>query len=314
MTGAAAGFSTLGGRVGQYLRSHWRGEQSFAWSFWVNLVLVRALILAAEDIVYATVSAGVLERAALACLIFVVAHVIVFAWQTVGLLRACDVHQRAFQSMLMVYAVYVGIFLSFVFTSVNGLGAVHYVFGEFSDPASKFGADLDRADLYSMRVSDDGRTLYLSGIFEPGITRDLRAFIGGRAALKRVLLVSRGGNVFEGRGVAKLIKEKGLDTHAVADCFSACTIAFIAGVRRTLGPDGVLGFHQYRIDADYQVPMLDIAKVQAGDLAIFRSQNVSEAFLRKVFNATNTDLWKPGIAELIEARVVHAVTAAPRPN
>lgn len=63
-------------------------------------------------------------------------------------------------------------------------------------------------------------------------------------AVKSIELNSRGGDVYTAMQIAKYIRKNKLQTRAVGDCLSACTVAFIGGIDRTLDVDGIIGFHR----------------------------------------------------------------------
>ena len=64
------------------------------------------------------------------------------------------------------------------------------------------------------------------------------------AALKVVHLNSTGGRILEAERIGALIKGRNLSTYVPAQCLSACTIIFLSGHERFIGPSGRLGFHQ----------------------------------------------------------------------
>ena len=73
-----------------YLRHHWQGRQSLAWSFWVNLVLLRAVILGVDRFTRPPFLEDPQMVAAATVAYFLVFHLAVFTWQIVGVVRACD--------------------------------------------------------------------------------------------------------------------------------------------------------------------------------------------------------------------------------
>jgi hypothetical protein len=87
-------------------------------------------------------------------------------------------------------------------------------------------------------------------------------------------------------------------------CYSACTIAFIAGKPHGLGRDGKLGFHGYAFDTEHRVQTLNVRQEEVRDRAFFASQGVREAFLEKAFTTPPSTLWLPTRAELIAAGVI----------
>ena len=111
---------------------------------------------------------------------------------------------------------------------------------------------------YVLDLGTNGRVVFLMGEIDHGITKSLEALIDKNPDVTDIVLESRGGSPFEARGVARVIRHHRLDTHVAADCFSACTLAFIAGETRTLGSDGRLGFHGYGLKGRYQVPLANL--------------------------------------------------------
>lgn len=175
---------------------------------------------------------------------------------------------------------------------------------------SRAAAPVDGPD-YRFRLSEDGATIYLDGNFEHGMTADLTALLARNDAVAEIVLASEGGNIFEGRGVAGLIEAHGLDTFVKRTCASACTRAFIAGRNRTLARGGRLGFHAYRLDANYPLPFVDIAGEQERDRAFFRARKVKEAFLNLMFAIDGPELWIPSPETLLAAGVATRIEASP---
>ena len=112
-------------------------------------------------------------------------------------------------------------------------------------------------------------------------------------------LNSKGGNIFEARGIAKLIQQNNVNTHVSAECLSSCTTIFIAGVKRTLSDNAKLGFHQYRINSNKLfAPNVDIDKELKRDIVAFKKQGIDQDFLDKAFSVSHDDMWYPDHREL----------------
>jgi hypothetical protein len=118
-----------------------------------------------------------------------------------------------------------------------------------------------------------------------------------------IILDSEGGQIYEGRGLARIITKHRLRTFSLDECLSSCTTAFIAGTTRTLGTNARLGFHQYKTYSI--IPSIDVDNEQAKDMAIFVKQGVSPRFLEKIFAQPPESMWWPDIDELLDAGVVH---------
>ena len=130
-----------------------------------------------------------------------------------------------------------------------------------------------------------------------------------RPRIEAIVLNSDGGRVFEARGVGRQIMENGLDTHVSDHCRSACTIAFIAGETRRLGPEGQLGFHSYRLDA--ALAFSDPLEEQGKDKAFFIEQGIDPDFIDRAFSTTHDAMWHPTRDHLLSAGVVHEVISDP---
>ena len=115
----------------------------------------------------------------------------------------------------------------------------------------------------------------IQGDFEVGITAAVREQLRITPNIRSVVLNSRGGQVYEGRGLAKLFRSFALDTHVYGECSSACATAFIGGRTRYLGEQGKLGFHQFWVEAKGNQSLFafyDIGAEQARDAEVFRAQ------------------------------------------
>ncbi len=295
-----------------YLRTHWLGQQSLAWSFWINFVLLFLIV----SLLAQLISPPFVERVPV-FLFFAGAYLLlgclaVFPWQLVGLLRACDRHlsdnrktgwAAAVQRVTIIQGAMVAS-LAVVLVTVFSLiqEGIHLSFPERPMVADGPG--------YAFEMMADGRRLRLEGNFETGLTRDLRALIKENQGIEAIILNSDGGRVFEARGAARLIGEHQLETYVYDVCRSACTTAFIAGTKRYLGQNGRLGFHQYRLQS--VLPAIDVTAEQEKDRAFFQANGVAPAFLDKVFAEPHDSMWYPDMNELLGAKAVHRIVVDSR--
>jgi len=295
----------------KYIRDHWRGEQSLAWSFWINLALLRAAIFWLERFTGPPFIEHPKIAAAATIGFFAVFHVIVYAWQIVGVLRAGDRYLAGSGSSIWVPAAHVGIVASLILTSVSVFAALQTLFVDRRDENAAEAWERERAGRYALTVADGGRLVRLTGDFELGITRNLASLLREHPDVEGVLLSSDGGYVAEGRGVARLIQRRGLDTYVFAVCKSACATAFIGGATRALGEGGRLGFHQYWLEAGYPGALIDPRAEQEKDRAFFEEQGIGGEFLKQIFDKPHHEIWFPGPQELLEAGVVHRIAHDP---
>ncbi len=292
-----------------YLRTHWQGQQSLAWSFWINFALLFVLI----SLLAQLISPPFVERAPV-FLLFAGAYIFlgclaVFPWQLIGLLRACDRYladnrKTGWAAAIQRVTIIQGAMVASLAVSLVTIFSLIQEGIHLSSPKQPALAD---GPGYVIEVTAGGRLLHLEGNFETGLTRNLRALLEKNHGIEGIVLSSDGGRVFEARGAARLIGEHQLETYVYDMCRSACTTAFIAGVKRYLGENGRLGFHQYRLQS--VLPTIDVAAEQEKDRAFFQANGVATALLDKVFAEPHESMWYPDMDELLEAKVVHRIVA-----
>jgi hypothetical protein len=152
---------------------------------------------------------------------------------------------------------------------------------------------------YQLRLSDNDSVLELSGSFSWALPQSFQAVLASAPNVRLIRLESPGGHVQPAIQIAMLIHERGLDTYVGRFCASACTIAFLGGRQRWLGPDARLGFHQA------SAPGLPSDLVNRYLRDAYESFRVPSAFVARVLNTPASDLWFPTRPEL---RAVHYTT------
>lgn len=154
---------------------------------------------------------------------------------------------------------------------------------------------------YRLRLSADGQELDLLGDIDPGLTDALTGSLSRHPTVRRIRLDSGGGLMDEAEDAARLIRTHHLNTVVSANCSSACTVIFVAGIRRQLDATGKLGFHALQSahpDADNP-----FAQSRA-----YAPYGVDENFVRRVAKVPPSSIWYPTRAELIDAHVIDAVS------
>ncbi len=292
----------------RYVNDHWQGHHGLAWSFWVNLVLIRVLVFLAQEWISPATGHVSIDCNALIPALVLVFHGILFFWQVIGVLRAAGFHVRSSGSMAPVWGVQMAVIVAFFWTISYTIEAWQITLPASDKVPSQAELNAERAAKYNIEPSVDGRSLTLTGSLELGITARLKDQLEVHPNVEQIVLASTGGNIYEARGLANAIRQNGLNTKVIGECSSACTTVFIGGAERRLASGGKLGFHQYRIDADYAVLNADPVREQTRDRAIFLASGVAIWFVDKMFDSDASEMWFPEISELIDARVV---TAAP---
>ncbi len=272
-----------------------------AQSFWINLVLLFLLFGILERFLFPPYIEGELAVTGGVIAYIIVVKLIVYPWQVVGVLRSCDLRFKSDTGRLWATAAQVALVVSLAATLIATIEIYQSLQG------FKRNLMLEEAippePLYSLDLIKQNKLIHLRGPFEIGITNSVEDLIDQHPEITGIILDSEGGQIYEGRGLARLIRENKLQTFSLEKCLSACTTAFIAGTTRSLGTKARLGFHQYKTYS--LIPSINVRSEQAKDMAIFVKQGVSPEFLEKVFIRPPEEMWWPDIDELLSAGVVH---------
>jgi len=287
--------------VFNYLKLHWRGNLSLAQSFWVNLVLLFLLFGILERFLFPPYIEDELAVTGGVIAYIIVVKLIVYPWQVVGVLRSCDLRFKSDTGRLWATAAQVALVVSLAATLIATIEIYQSLQGFKRNLMLK--EAIPPEPLYSLDLIKQNKLIHLRGPFEIGITNSVEDLIDQHPEITGIILDSEGGQIYEGRGLARLIRENRLQTFSLEKCLSACTTAFIAGTTRSLGTNARLGFHQYKTYS--LIPSINIDNEQAKDMAIFVKQGVSPEFLEKVFIRPPEEMWWPDIDELLSAGVVH---------
>ena len=295
--------------VFQYISDHWRGSHSLAIAFWINFILFRALIFVSQANFVSGESRDFGELNGRIFVAIVLAHGFILIWQVVGVLRSAENYIQNTGFMAPYWGVLVSSIIAFLLTTAYILDAFQVTMVLPNDIIFADQMDMERANKYHISYSDDPSTLVLSGDIELGITRSLATFFSTDPTIRKLILQSEGGNVYEARGVSRLVRVNKIDTHIDHRCVSACTIIFVSGNHRTMRDGSRLGFHRYRMDTNVFVPNVEADKEQRRDQLIFAQSGVSEWFRRRMFDSSADKMWYPSQSDLLRARVVHGITS-----
>ncbi len=221
---------------------------------------------------------------------------IVLIWQVVGGLRIADKTLRASGTMYAALVLYAGILVVLVLALLQ---AIDLLASRFAVPQPAYSLQIEL-----LETRDNGREVLVTGGISLDMNTRLKATLKATPTARVLVLNSEGGNIFAGRAMAITITNAQLATRVDHLCYSACTIAFIAGTSHRLGKDAELGFHGYAFDTAHRVQTLDVAEQEARDRAFFSNQGVSDAFLEKAFATPPSTIWLPTRAELAAAGVI----------
>jgi hypothetical protein len=287
--------------VFNYIKRHWQGKLPLTQAFWVNLVFLFFVFAICERFLFPPYIENELAVTGGVIAYIIVVKLIVYPWQVVGVLRSCDLRFKSDIGRLWATAAQVALVISLAATLVATIETYqslqvfnqNLILKQIPLPEPQYSLDLIKQDTL----------IHLRGPFEIGITNRVAELIEQYPEVTGIILDSGGGQIYEGRGLARLVRENKLQTYSLDKCLSSCTTAFVAGTIRTLGTNARLGFHQYRTYSVF--PSIDVEQEQSKDMAIFVMQGISPEFLEKVFIQPPEEMWWPDIDELVNAGVVH---------
>ena len=295
-----------------YLKAHWRGELSVGVSLWINLLGGLLLVSGIELLClsYFTREPATLVHRTLLSLLLT--RLVIYPWQLTGFLRAIERDYLEHRQLLKTRGLQAIALLSLLFTLVYALevtqSAVYY-----QDQLETYAGEKPGVD-YRLTVSPGGIELHIEGGLDIGITQAVRERLESHTALETVVLHSEGGQIYEGRGLARVFMQHRLNTRVNTECSSACATAFIGGEQRSLGAGAKLGFHQYQLDRSRYprlIPIYDLRKEQERDMALYRSRGIDEAFLLRMFQSSPDQIWFPEHELLLDTHIVHRIEGEP---
>ena len=223
-----------------YVERHWRGDLSLARSYWVNTILLTVPLLAVISGVGSVIeiSAGLLVAALLLAWVWLVISVF-STWQLVGVWRSAGNHVgrggRRFWSVAVKVLVLIGVIGGVRTVLTEGVPQVREAWLiAFGDP---------EMGPHSITVLASGNVEFRGGITF-GTANELELILSENPSATLLHLNSHGGRVTEALRMHELVRARGLFTYSGEQCASACTIVFVAGARRYVGPNAVLGFHK----------------------------------------------------------------------
>jgi hypothetical protein len=151
---------------------------------------------------------------------------------------------------------------------------------------------------YSVKITENGTELRISGGFKFGLARDVERLLAANPRIKTIDFDSIGGRIGEAKKVYNILRDRELNAVSNTHCASACVFAFAGGIHRWLGLSGRLGFHSASFvglndEMANRLQKLIVKEIEARD-------QVPAAFFDRVTTFAPTDMWFPTRAELLD--------------
>lgn len=288
-----------------YIIRHWRGELSLAKAFWVSGILLTLLCLALLLPVYwLMLRHPPSPMTTIVMAVLIIAGLLMLSvWQVVGVTRSANRHKQRGGKHHWATALRVLLTVSVSYTV--------YVTTVDLYPSLKAGLQFalkpEALPPHHITLLADDQ-LELSGGLSSASLDDFEQALTEHPGVKTIQLDSDGGSLIVATAMARLIKEKNLDTYTNADCLSACSLVFGAGKERWLGERGRLGYHGAFLYGSSGAPQLVVDTYRRALL----DQGVTPEFVDRVMNTGSADMWLPTRDELRRERIVTAIAPAGR--
>lgn len=283
----------------RFLIDHWSGDKSLVTAFWINLVLISLVLLAAIEIFSISrfiddpVWSSRLRLVVIAFITFVV-----FPWQLWGVVRSSQYELSLFENARNAYSGVAGVVL------MIGL-ALNYAWDNRDYLLNAAGyAQGKTLDDYSLTVND--RQLIIDGNLSLGVSKNFARLLRQHEQIEEVVLSSESGHYYEAQQVGKLIRENNLDTRVISRCHGACVRAFVDGERRLLENEAVLSFHPTEAYDDGINNDFRINRERELDRLYYVDRGVKTKFSWRMTYTRyeNNGVWFPSHEALLDANFV----------
>lgn len=287
--------------AGNYFARHWRGELSLAVSYWANGVGATIAVFGLSALAATmdwTEAPELAAATAAGVLLFAVA---VTAWQLVGIWRSAERHPGRGGSETWATIAKVMVIVGLVRTTIDASVSMVPQLGmtwEIVTGDSRYSG-------YTLRVLRGASVLEISGPIGFGLTNEVVGMLEAHPTIGTLHLESPGGRIEEAKKLCRLIRARGLLTYVSGECLSACTLAFLGGRERLVGPDAKLGFHAFDLPGGVYVQ----ENLRRQGIDYYVEQGVERAFARRALDTPATEMWYPSFQELRDAGVITGIAS-----
>jgi len=265
------------------LLKHWRGYYDLLPTIFVTMLALRVVL-------------GIIQPSIPVQQIYIwlFVSVVIFLWQIVGTSRSIELFLKDTGNVPGVIVGYLCILTVSILTVV-----------QVADALASANPPIETESVPgTLPLTVDEKTVRVNGSLDWELYTAFEKTLAEYPDIESVRLGSPGGYVFVARAMARIIMERQLSTHVETRCYSACTVAFLAGEQRTMADMAQIGFHKYKLEDENS--SVDVAEELDKDRQFFASRGISAGFLEQVFVAEHSDLWIPEKAVLVAAGVVGA--------
>lgn len=272
-----------------YLKNHWQGLHSIPRVVWINLFAFSLIVSVLLDLVPEQLNLFQIAIGLLLLNSFLL-------WQMTGAFRTLKSAIKNQSDIVLIAG------LSFAMVLVLAVSLWRSY--EFIYPAPAKNNLATTNEVMPLDVSQDQTTILLEGDINYALHASFLKTLEDHENITTIALSSEGGIIFAARAIANKIIELNLNTKTNADCFSACTLIFLAGKTRQLADNGQLGFHLYATKSMLTASILDIEEQVEKDKKYLRDRGVSEGFITTAYSTPPEEIWIPKRIQLQNAGIL----------
>lgn len=154
-------------------------------------------------------------------------------------------------------------------------------------------------------VSADGTTLYVEGSYGMRADDEVRRALEQHPGIREVVLAGPGGRAGPAFAMFDMFRRRRLATRVETECYSACTIAFLGGLERSISPNGKLGFHRASFPG---MSDDDMYESNRDDRRFLMSRaKLTPEFTERIMGTPPDSIWVPTSQELLAGRAIDRV-------
>jgi hypothetical protein len=154
-----------------------------------------------------------------------------------------------------------------------------------------------------------GTELEFIGGIGGSASAELARALDANPGVRVLQLTSQGGNTLLAMDMELLVRTRHLITYVPRFCASACAFVFLGGKERYVGPGAKLGFHA-AVGLDES--SAETARLAAAVKTWMLGRGVAPAFVDRAVSTPHTTIWEPTSDELLQARVITALSSPQR--
>ena len=281
-----------------FIKRHWNGEISLPIAYWgIGGILGFSIILFASlliDVIEPLTPS--ITYSSWLVLLFYPFLWIVLLWIYVGIWKSATSYMENGSSKTWGYLAKIAV----VIALVQVCGAVISIHFPIMKKMSEFAFGTDPIGTVAVEILDDGKTLYVKGIFGNGSSDSLISTLDKNPSIKRLNLNSNGGRLKEVIRLSGEVQKRKLETYTEDRCLSFCTVIFLSGWPRYSTPRARIGFHAPHLFDGELLGSIGIDESKK----LYQTFNLPKPFIDKIFSTPNSDMWYPSYQELISFGVV----------